>query len=192
MRMEAEVSDATHLVLKKPLGMPAGSRVVLDIFESGDAGENKDWAKLSLSMLERAYGLDEPYYSSAGQALIHKLHFSQPLFQGRGSRPTLRNHPPADHTLLLQFFQLPSPDLPNERLGILVLGGLKALKESVNKGCSTRPACQQKSSHEEECEEDWQKPPLLIFLKKNPEFSKKTCAALGGLFFEIRRSLLVH
>ena len=46
MRMEAEVSDATHLVLKKPLGMPAGSRVVLDIFESGDAGENKDWAKL--------------------------------------------------------------------------------------------------------------------------------------------------
>ena len=71
--MEAEVSDATHLVLKKPLGMPAGSRVVLDIFESfesGDAGENKDWAKLSLSMLERAYGLDEPDYSGAGQAIV--------------------------------------------------------------------------------------------------------------------------
>ena len=68
--MEAEVSDATHLVLKKPLGMPAGSRVVLDIFESGDTGENKDWAKLSLSMLERAYGLDEPYYSGAGQAIV--------------------------------------------------------------------------------------------------------------------------
>jgi hypothetical protein len=70
MRMEAEVSDATHLVLKKPLGMPAGSRVVLDIFESGDAGENKDWAKLSLSMLERAYVLDEPDYSGAGQAIV--------------------------------------------------------------------------------------------------------------------------
>jgi len=184
--MEAEVKDATHLILKKPLGMPAGSRVVLDIFESGDAGENKDWVKLPLSILERAYGLDEPDYSSAGQALIHKLHFLQPLLQGRGSRPTLRNHPPANHALLLQFLQLPSPNLPNERLGILVLGGLKALKESVNKGCSARPACQQKSSHEEECEKDWQKPPLLIFLKKNPEFSKKTSAVLGGLFFEIR------
>ena len=83
--MEAEVKDATHLILKKPLGMLAGSRVVLDIFESGDTEENKDWARLSLSMLERAYGLDEPAYSSAGQALIHKLHFPQPLFQGRGS-----------------------------------------------------------------------------------------------------------
>ena len=70
MRIEAEVRDATHLILKKPLGMPAGSRVVLDIFESGHGGENEDWAKLSLTMLERAYGLDEPDYSSAGQPLV--------------------------------------------------------------------------------------------------------------------------
>ena len=70
MRIDAEVRDATHLVLKKPLGTPAGSRVVLDIFEAGHGGESEEWAKLSLGMLERAYGLDEPDYSNAGQALV--------------------------------------------------------------------------------------------------------------------------
>ena len=108
MRIEAEVKDSTHLILKKPLGMPAGSRVVLDIFELGDAGENKDWAKLSLSMLERAYGLDEPDYASAGQALIHKLNSLQPLFQGRGSQPTLRNYPPPITVSLPSFSNSPA------------------------------------------------------------------------------------
>ena len=36
MTFEAELSDATHLVLSQPLSMPAGTKVVLEIIETSD------------------------------------------------------------------------------------------------------------------------------------------------------------
>ena len=58
-------------------------------------------------------------------------------------------------------------------------------KKGVDERCRPGAAGQEEGSHQEKGQENGQKPPLLIFLKKNPEFSKKSSAVLGGLFFEI-------
>jgi len=67
MKVEAEVADPTHLVLMKPLEVPAGSRVWLEI--GAEVPEHEEWLAVSGASLERAYGSEEPDYSRAGVAL---------------------------------------------------------------------------------------------------------------------------
>ena len=69
MRVEAEISDSTHLVLRRPLAMPVGSRVVLEIVDPQSYTEREEMLFASGSLLERAYGTDEPDYSDQGQPL---------------------------------------------------------------------------------------------------------------------------
>jgi hypothetical protein len=69
MRVEAEISDSTHLVLRRPLAMPVGSRVVLEIVDPEGDTERKEMLLASGALLERAYGADEPDYSDQGQPL---------------------------------------------------------------------------------------------------------------------------
>ena len=69
MRIEAEISDATHLVLREPLAIPAGRRVLVEIIEDERDGEREEFLVASAALLERAYGPDEPDYSEAGEPL---------------------------------------------------------------------------------------------------------------------------
>ena len=69
MRIEAEISDSTHLVLKRPLAIPAGSRVVLELIDSEGVTERTEMVAASMGLLERAYGPEEPDYSQAGEPL---------------------------------------------------------------------------------------------------------------------------
>ena len=62
--IEANVTDATHLELTRPL--PAGGRgrvyVLVADPQDGDA-DHPLWTRASLASLERAYGEDEPEYT---------------------------------------------------------------------------------------------------------------------------------
>jgi hypothetical protein len=69
MRIEAEISDATHLVLRRPLAMPAGSRVTLELIDAECVTEQEEMLVASAALLERAYGPEEPDYSEAGEPL---------------------------------------------------------------------------------------------------------------------------
>ena len=69
MRIEAEISDSTHLVLRRPLAMPAGSLVVLELIDPGGDTDREEMVAASVALLARAYGPDEPDYSQAGEPL---------------------------------------------------------------------------------------------------------------------------
>ena len=69
MRIEAEIKDATHLELRQPLALPAGSRVLVEVVDDELDTERGELLVASSSLLERAYGPDEPDYSEAGEAL---------------------------------------------------------------------------------------------------------------------------
>ncbi|HIG29159.1 MAG TPA: hypothetical protein EYQ50_15775 [Verrucomicrobiales bacterium] len=66
MRIQAEIEDPTHLKLKQPLDAEVGSVIVLEILGTSDRDE---FLTGSSSLLERAYGDDEPDYSEAGTAI---------------------------------------------------------------------------------------------------------------------------
>jgi|SanBayMetagenome_1026888.scaffolds.fasta_scaffold13726_2 hypothetical protein len=69
MHMTARVEDPTHLVLSEPLLMPRGSIVAVDVHESALVAEHADWVAASGSLLESAYGPNEPDYSECGERL---------------------------------------------------------------------------------------------------------------------------
>ena len=69
MRIEAEIEDLMHLVLQKPLEMPVGSTIILEVLTPEAAVERDDFLAATSALLERAYGDDEPDYSSAGEPL---------------------------------------------------------------------------------------------------------------------------
>ncbi|HRQ87252.1 MAG TPA: hypothetical protein PLA50_00520 [Bacteroidia bacterium] len=69
MTVEAEVRDATHLVLTQPLSMAPGSRVVLHVFTTEEDEDRVGMLAASAALLDRAYGSDEPDYSDAGEPL---------------------------------------------------------------------------------------------------------------------------
>lgn len=69
MRIEAEIKDATHLVLRQPLALPAGRRVVVEVIENEMDAERGEFLAASAALLERAYGSDEPDYSEDGETL---------------------------------------------------------------------------------------------------------------------------
>jgi hypothetical protein len=62
MTINATVTDATHLVLAEPLTIPSGANIQIIIEEDA---ERDDFLKLSSANLERAYGDDEPEYTTA-------------------------------------------------------------------------------------------------------------------------------
>ncbi len=68
MKIEAEIKDSTHLVLRRPLALPAGRRVFVEVIEEEDA-ERGEFLAASAALLERAYDSDEPDYSEAGEPL---------------------------------------------------------------------------------------------------------------------------
>ncbi len=59
--LEAQVIDARHLMLKNPIEIPPGSKVLITIVPNKSNG-NDDWFSLSIQQLEAAYGEDEPDY----------------------------------------------------------------------------------------------------------------------------------
>ena len=69
MRVHAEVTDATHLTLCQPMTLPTGTFVVVEIVAADS--DRETFLDASASLLERAYGDDEPDYSQAGDALFH-------------------------------------------------------------------------------------------------------------------------
>ncbi len=69
MRIEAEIKDPTHLVLRQPLALPVGHRVVVEIIDNEMDTERDEFLAASAALLERAYGSDEPDYSEAGEPL---------------------------------------------------------------------------------------------------------------------------
>ncbi|MCB1237133.1 MAG: hypothetical protein KDM91_18850 [Verrucomicrobiae bacterium] len=69
MKVEAEISDSTHLVLRQPLAIPAGRRVLVEIIEDDSDLDRGEYLSASAALLERAFGPDEPDYSEAGEAL---------------------------------------------------------------------------------------------------------------------------
>ena len=69
MRIEAEIEDATHLVLRQPLALPVGRRVLVEVVEDEGDTERGGLLVASSALLERAYGPDEPDYSEVGEAL---------------------------------------------------------------------------------------------------------------------------
>ena len=66
MPIEAEIEDSTHLKLKQPLDGEVGSVIVLEIVKPR---EQDDFLTSSAALLERAYGEDEPDYSTAGEPI---------------------------------------------------------------------------------------------------------------------------
>ena len=74
--LEAQVIDARHLRLKKPIEIPPGSKVLITIAptEAG-AVRDRDWYALSSQYLEAAYGEDEPDYP------LHLIKTPNPDFQ---------------------------------------------------------------------------------------------------------------
>ena len=69
MKIEAEITDPTHLVLRQPLAIPAGRRVVVEVLEAEGNAEREEFLSASAALLERAYGPGEPDYSEAGEPL---------------------------------------------------------------------------------------------------------------------------
>ncbi len=69
MRVEAEIEDSTHLILQKPLNLPVGSKVVLEVLPPEAALERDGFLAASAALLERAYRENEPDYSDAGEPL---------------------------------------------------------------------------------------------------------------------------
>lgn len=69
MRIEAELEDPTHLLLQRPLDMPVGSKVVLELLTPAAAAERDQFLAASAALLERAYGDGEPDYSESGEPL---------------------------------------------------------------------------------------------------------------------------
>ena len=69
MQLTARIEDATHLVLNRPLSLPRGSIVSVDIRESLALAEHENWIAASGALLEASYGSDEPDYSLYGEPL---------------------------------------------------------------------------------------------------------------------------
>lgn len=69
VRIEAQVTDDQQLLLKSPVPLRAGSRVILEIHPIPGDEEHRFWSAASASLLERGYGPDEPDYSNAGSPL---------------------------------------------------------------------------------------------------------------------------
>ena len=69
MTFEAELSDATHLVLSQPLSIPVGTKVVLKIIETSDPMTHDEFLSASAALLEVGYGEEEPDYSNEGKPL---------------------------------------------------------------------------------------------------------------------------
>jgi hypothetical protein len=67
MRINARVTDALHLTLDRPLALAPGSRVTVEVMPPDGEADALTWA--SASLLDRAYGPDEPDYSDAGEPL---------------------------------------------------------------------------------------------------------------------------
>ena len=62
MIIEAEIVDSTHLRLLQPVEVEVGAKITLEIIEP----EREEFLNGGASNLERAYGDDEPDYSTAG------------------------------------------------------------------------------------------------------------------------------
>lgn len=61
--IEAQVIDEKHLKLLQPIHLPKQSKVIIAVLPSeGDAREI--WLQASTDQLNRAYGEDEPNYST--------------------------------------------------------------------------------------------------------------------------------
>ncbi|MDA7617761.1 hypothetical protein N8703_00475 [Verrucomicrobia bacterium] len=69
MIFEAELFDATRLVLSQPLSMPAGTKVVLEIIETSDPTVHDEFLSASAALLEVGYGDEEPDYFNEGKPL---------------------------------------------------------------------------------------------------------------------------
>ena len=63
--VEAQVVDATHLELTRPIQAPCGARVLVSIAAADTDKEHAEWVKMSLQHLQSSYGPDEPEYSVA-------------------------------------------------------------------------------------------------------------------------------
>jgi hypothetical protein len=63
--IEAQVVDATHLELTRPIQAPCGARVLVSIATANTDKEHAEWVKMSLQQLQSAYGSEEPEYSVA-------------------------------------------------------------------------------------------------------------------------------
>ncbi len=61
--IEAQVLDATHLELTRPIQVPRGSKILISITAPESDKEHKEWVEMSLQYLQSAYGPDEPDYS---------------------------------------------------------------------------------------------------------------------------------
>ena len=74
--LEAQVIDARHLKLKKPIEIPPGSKVFIRITPTEEeAAGDRDWYALSGQRLDVAYGEDEPDYP------FHLIKTPNPDFQ---------------------------------------------------------------------------------------------------------------
>ena len=64
--IQAEVVDATHIELSKPIAGPAGRKVLVSVAEPADRdAEYEAWLALSGDGLRSAYGDSEPDYMSS-------------------------------------------------------------------------------------------------------------------------------
>ena len=61
--MEAQVVDATHLELTRPIQVPCGARVLVSIATADVDKEHAEWVQMSRHQIRSAYGPDEPEYS---------------------------------------------------------------------------------------------------------------------------------
>ena len=61
--VEAQVIDARHLKLKRPIKIAPGSTVMITIEPAEGVAEDQEWYQISSQGLEAAYGEDEPDYS---------------------------------------------------------------------------------------------------------------------------------
>jgi hypothetical protein len=68
--------DGTQILLDEPYELAPNTKLVVSVIEIKDE-ERDDWTRFSMANLERAYGVDEPEYSTD---LIKE---ANPKYEGR-------------------------------------------------------------------------------------------------------------
>ncbi len=69
--------DGNQILLDEPFELEPNVKLIITVLPKSSDEERDDWARLSLESLARAYGDDEPGYSSA---LIREVN---PEYEGR-------------------------------------------------------------------------------------------------------------
>lgn len=70
--------------------------------------------------------------------------------------------------------------------------GTISLEKGVDEGCGAGSPRQQQGPHQQEGQQNRQKPPFFVFLEENPEFLKKSTSGIGGLLFEFGGLFVTH